>query len=219
VAYALLTSASAGSTGGNNVTTASVDTTGATLLVLCVSCYGTGAPTVSDSKGNTWTSLTTRGATAIGFRMHYCVPTSVGTGHTFTASSSGLSPSICAAAFSGAAAVPFEAESGGTSATPGSITPSEANELLVTGVSWYPSGTVSLTGGFTLPEQVNYLAANHIGCGLAYLIQTSAAAANPTWSSTGGFSEVASAMAAFKAAAGGGGISIPVAMASYRRRR
>lgn len=207
-AIAHVVSTSAGSTGGTTVTTSSVDTTGANLLVVAVSYYGnTTDPVLSDNKGNTWTGLTAReqSGTTMSVRLYYCVPTSVGTGHTFTAGPGGTSyPTISVSAFSGAAASPYDQETGAatagnvTSFQPGSITPSENNCVLVTGVS--TAGTSHTINSSFNATSTDNSAANHLGGGIAYKIQTTAGAENPTWSWTTSTSKAA-AMASFKAAA------------------
>ncbi len=215
MAFSLITSVSAGgSDGGNSVTTVGVDTTGADFLVACVSRYsGGGAAPLTDSKSNTWTPLTDRiVGTAAGCRLYYCASPTVGSGHTFSASGTGVYPSVAALAFSGAnVASVFGAESAGgggdgqTSVQPGSLTPSEDNALWVTGVISYNGNVQSIDGGFTAQELVANVGGQHVSLGLAFLIQTSAAAANPTWSIDPGTpSAVTAAGAWFKAAAGGG---------------
>lgn len=216
MAYALVANVAAGATdGGNNVTTGGVDTSGADLLIVAVASYDGGGViptiTVSDSKSNTWTPLTRTGAGDVVLcRFYYCVGGTVGGSHTFTASSTGGFPTVLAAAFSGAHASPFDQETAGahgsgiTSIQPGSVTPGEDNELLVSVVGLNAANTISINGGFTESDEVAYSSGNHFGASLAYLIQTSAAAANPTWSwasSTAG----ATTIATFKAAAAAGG--------------
>ncbi len=214
MAFALVANVAAGSSdGGNNVTTGGVDTTGATLLIVGVASYdGSGTPvaiTVSDSKGNTWTPLTRTtflSGAVIVCQFFYCAVPTVGAGHTFSVSSTGAFPTLAAAAFTGNTGTPFDQENGGrasgvTSLQPGSVTPTEDDELLVTIVGSNTTNTLSLDGGFTETDEVAYSGGNHFGASMAYLIQASLAAANPTWSwsnSTG----AAAAIATFKAAAG-----------------
>lgn len=203
-----IASTSKGSSGGSTVTTDSIDTTGADLLVAVVSYYGnTTDPVLSDSKGNTWTGLTAREQSGVTFsnRIYYCKPTSVGSGHTFTAGPGGTSyPTISVSAFSGTkTSSVFDQESGAatagnvTSFQPGSITPSEDGCLLVTGVS--TDGTSHSINSSFNATATDKLTGNHLGGGIAYKIQTTAAAENPMWSWTGSSSKAA-AMASFKPA-------------------
>lgn len=206
-------SAKPGSTGGAST---AIDTTGANLIVLSVSSYagGTGL-TVSDSKGNTWTPLTQKSGVNARCRLYYCASPVVGTGHTFSVTGTGIYPAFDALAFSGAAASPFDVENGATasgvtSVQPGSVMPSANGELIVTGMcsdGTFASGP-SVDSGFTLDAWLGYTASVNMGGGGAYLVQTTAAAVNPTWSWSTARGAVA-VVAAFKAAAGGGGTPFP----------
>lgn len=209
MAYALVTSTSAGSANANDVTTAGVNTTGATLIVLIVATNaGVAAPTPTDSKSNTWTSLTAQESGGIlRVQLWYCASPVVGSGHTFSVSSGFSLPSIDALAFSGAAASPFDQQNGAvnffaSTLQPGSVTPSENNELLVTGFASSQVDASSIDSSFTLQENVA-LTGNHYSASAAYKIQTSAGAENPTWTASGN-GRVAAAIATFKAAAATG---------------
>lgn len=193
-------------------TTASMDTTGADFLVVFIATDG--SFTVSDSKSNTW-SYATVGSFG---RIAYCRPTSVGTGHTF---STPVSYSyVFAAAFSGSATSPFDAESsgGGTnqfaangvsfSGEPGSVTPAETDELFITGIALgYDAGSAAIDDGFTVLQSQAGVPSNAYGGALAYKIKTDSTAENPTWtaSATSQNSEHTLRMAAFKTTGGGGG--------------
>lgn len=203
-------STSAGSTGGTTVTTSGVDTTGADLLVAVVSYYGqtgTGDPAFSDSKSNSWTALTARelGFNNAAVKIFYCKPTSVGSGHTFTAAATNSYPTVSVSAFSGAKATsPFDQESGtatnsaSTSYQAGSITPSEDGCLLVAGVT--TDGTSHTINSSFNATATDKLSSNRMGGGIAYKVQTTAGAENPTWSWTGSTMRAA-ALASFKPAA------------------
>lgn len=210
MAFTLLANTGAGGT-STGVTTSGIDTTGADLLVAVVSQVGT-TGTFSDSKGNTWTPLTQySNAGGAACQLYWCVPSSVGSGHTFSYSMAGSYPSVAVTAWSGAAASPYDQETGssagsGSSLATGSITPSENNCLVITGFQVDGVSYSSIDGGFTTSDTVAFSFANHEAGGMAYLIQTSAASANPTWTFTGSSSYLATGIAVFKAAAGGGGI-------------
>ena len=202
---ALISSVSAGSAAGNTITTGSIDTTGANFLVLTMGYLAGTAPTISDSKGNTWSALTASSNTSSATRIFYVANPTVGTGHTFTATVTGGYPAIAAMAFSGVkTSSPFDAEngagsSGGTSIATGSITPSENGELLVTGL-----GTIGTSGGeaidnsFTIQESVTFVGGQHSGLFVAWKVQSTAAAINPTWSWTT-FGNITTRIASFKA--------------------
>lgn len=174
---------------GSSVTTGGLNTTGANFIVMCVG-NAVGTITVSDSKSNVWTS-TTAYDNGTRSQLFYSSATSVGTGHTFTAS--GSFPSVVVLAFSGVAtgnSVIDKGTGGGfssaTSGQPGSITPASNNELLVSCMNW-GSGITGPTVNSSFsspPEFQNFTGGACYGSGGSYLIQTTAGAANPTWSWT-----------------------------------
>lgn len=210
MAYALVTDVEAipGASGG---TTGAVDTTGASLLIIHVASFAA-VDSVSDSKGNTWTPLTSHGgANSRHTRFWYAANPTVGSGHTFTVSGTLIFPHIAVAAFSGAATTsPFDQENGATSAdattlATGSVTPGEDNELLVSGCCGAMTSSPTINSGFTVTDDAPFGSGNNMQGGLAYLVQTSAAAVNPTWNfnNTGG---VGASIATFKVAAVGGAV-------------
>jgi len=104
---------------------------------------------------------------------------------TFTVSKLSSFSSLCLATWIGSVATPLDQvnQFGSTGSVStiqaGSVTPGETNELVLCGLGSFFSGTpLSIDGGFTITDQQPgaYSAA------MAYLIQTSIAAANPTWS-------------------------------------
>src|SRR5579862_234364 len=188
----------------NATTTSGIDTTGATLLV----AIGVGgdnpyAGTMSDSKGNTWIHASTpnNGGTC---NLYYCNPTSVGSGHTFTITFNGGFPSIAVAAFSGVLpSSPLDqihdATRSGTPNSPGSITPTQNNELVISGVMTNGGGTPSVSGGsLAVTDSQGLVGSTSYGVGLAYVVQTSAASVTPSWTSTGS-TVVSTLVASFKA--------------------
>jgi hypothetical protein len=196
-------------TGG---TTAAINTTGADLIVLILaSVSGGGSASISDSKSNTWTPRTDQGhgSNGGGSRIYDCVPTSVGSGHTFTASAAFMYGGIFVLSFSGAHASPFDQQNTntgtGTTIQPGSVTPSEGNELIVFGAGALENGIdISSVNTGTLGSHAAGVTAASYGGGIAYLIQTSASAVNPTITLSGS-SGVTANIATYKSAAGGGG--------------
>jgi hypothetical protein len=208
MAYALVVSTTKQGT-PNSVTSNAIDTTGANLIVVSVGFYnGTSpTPTLTDSKSNTWSGLTARVGGSITNRLFYCFGGTVGSGHTFTLSDASIFPGMCVAAFSGSVSSPIDQENGAGSASgstqaPGSVTPSENNELIIAGLGHddNSAGAVSINGGFTAITSA-WLTGNAEGCGLAYLIQTTATAANPTWDVTNSAAAgIAASIATFKAA-------------------
>jgi hypothetical protein len=211
VAFSLIVSASGTGTSG------SCNTTGANLIVLVGVYDGGGTGAFTDSKGNTYTLLT-RPATTIEtaasnsyVRLAYCYAPTVGSGHTFTISPS--YGSIHAIAVSGSASSPFDVESAGygsnaanaTTNQPETATPSVDNCLLVAGLGVGDTGNPSsIDSSFTFSTGIAAHTSVRWGGALAYQIQTTATARNPTWTWTNSSSNGA-VMAAFKAAAAGGG--------------
>lgn len=213
MAIAIVQSVSAGSTnGGVSVTTSAVDTTGATGIVIAVGDFTSPPANVSDSKSNTYALLTRQDSGAPAVRLFYNANPVVGAGHTFTASTTDSFPSIAVLALSGTNTSTFYdgIENGAAtdsveSIQPGSVTPSQDNCILVTAIGVYTSATGhSINGSYTIEEAVAFQAGEHIGVQLAYWIQTTATATNPTWSWTNS-DYGAAAIAPFRAAGGGGG--------------
>lgn len=206
--YSLLTHVSAKTLDINNITTGTIDTSGADLLIALIADYNVNATTLSDSKSNSYTSSISKIQAATEAQLYYKTSPTVGSSHSFTASSTAGYPSICASSFSGAGASPFDQSStagasGVTSLATGSVTPSEDNELIVASIAWQNSITgLAIDSSFTIIEEQSVTPAINFGSAIAYLIQTSASAVNPTWSWTGSVN-AAVLIATFKAAAGG----------------
>lgn len=142
----------ASSSNGTDVTTSAIDTTGATLIVVCLG-WRLGSGSLTDSKGNTWTALTARSVDSYSTwdatqQMFYCSLPTVGSGHTFT----GVAelPTIKVYAFTGPRYVsPLHQETGATvgfagaaSLSTGNLTPTIAGVLAVSMcASSAPAGT------------------------------------------------------------------------------
>jgi hypothetical protein len=211
VAYGLIASvAVAGNFNGN--TTGAIDTTGADLLVLLAAGYSGGPPAISDSKSNTWTALTQYSTGSDGFcRIYYVQGGTVGSGHTFTVSGGSSFAGCAVQAWSGSAVSPFDQQNGANlgavnSGQPGSVTPTTANQLVIAGLQTNLNTdfntAAAVNGGFTITDRVASIGGTSYAFGLAYLVQTSAAAANPTWTWTSAELSTA-AIATFKESGGG----------------
>jgi hypothetical protein len=185
-AIVFVDSVGTGSSNGTDVTSATINSTGANFLVAAVADFGGGTlGTVSDSKSNSWNPLTTfvDGTNLSRVKVSWSKPTTVGSGHT--ASYTGTQPAIGFAAFSNVNATPFDTEVGtsGTASNPsaGSITPSASGALLIASTGCLPNGTAPTPdSGFTIIASLN-ATANNFGFGMAYLIETTIVAKNPTW--------------------------------------
>lgn len=213
MAFSLIAQQKIGAAGGNSATTAGVDTTGANILFIAVASFNTdpSTATVTDSKGNTYSHITSQAiAGNIGCVLFYSVNPTVGAGHTVTVALTGGFVGISFQAWSGGAtSSPLDQQNGNavsdtnTTIQPGSITPGQDNELVLT-VFGEPlvSSTGSIDSGFSTPYEVAFSSGQNVGVALSYKIQTSAAAVNPTWTaSSGGFRTAI--QASFKAAPGG----------------
>ena len=202
MAFALVTNVLAH--GGAAPTSAAVDTTGANLIVGIVSGYAV-TPNLSDIKGNTYTSIASVTSGSVISRLVACYSPTVGSGHTFSAVAGSNYITLAVAAFSGAAASPLDVSNSAIAASastiqPGSITPTAANELVICGAGTDGgSAFSSINGGFTITDSQPNAGAEE-GAALAYLIQTSATAANPTWTMAGA-SNLLAIIASFKAPA------------------
>lgn len=206
MAIALVTHTLAQSADTNTVTTSSIDTTGADLLVVAVTWSTGGTFTnLTDSKTNTWTQLTAKTASGVSTSFFYAKNATVGSGHTFSANGTAFFPSIAVAAFSGSdLTAPVDVENGGTTASgtslaTGSVTPGQDNELVIfaCGDAW--TGTIAVDVG-SITDQAAIVGGTAFALAMAYQIQTTATARNPSWS----WSPAARAeavIATFKAAA------------------
>lgn len=199
--WALITSVAGSST------TSAVDTTGANLIILALAGQSF---SVSDNKSNTWTALTSRsnGAGNTTGRLYYCENPTVGSGHTF--STGQTYNAVGMVAFSGADTSPFDQQNTntngtGTPLTTGSVTPGVNGELLIAGLALGGTTlTPAIDSSYTLQGSVNATPGVTYGVGVAYLVQTTAAASNPSWSWAGGSTNCVAEIATFKVAAASG---------------
>ncbi len=201
-----------GSGAGGGTTTA-IDTTGANFLYVTVANY-VGTANASDNKGNSFTALATYGgATGGGHGMgngfitsFYSTPSSVGSGHTFTSTSAYVT--ICVEAWSGmATSSVFDSgtDNGadsvtGTTAQPGSISPSSGGRVVFTSVSNYSDAvTASIGNGYSLGDHVT-ASPSAFGLAIGYLTTYSGGGTNPAWTWSGSTSSVVD-IAAFRSVA------------------
>ena len=193
-----------------NITTTAIDTTGANFIVIVPGAYnptqGANPVTINDSKTNSWTSLAFYNTGSnIGSSIWYAASPTVGTGHTFTLHGAGYS-TLCVAAFSGLSASPFDQQNGlGTTGSssgpfrPGSITPANNGSLIITGIA--ASGNTApftIDSGFTVAVTEAGNAGASFPSSIAYLVQTTASAVNPGWTSSIGSAQWAVTIASFK---------------------
>lgn len=193
--------------GANGSTSGAINTTGANLLVACISYLQGATITLSDSLANTWSLIVVKSATnSISHAIYYVNSSTpnVGAAQTFTLTGSSVFSAGKVMSFSGAGGLDQSSgftTAGGPPAQPGSITPAAANSLFVTGAGTDGAGsTFTVDSGFTITGQTAFTGGTNFGNAGAYLIQGAATALNPTWSWTGANTEYAVAMAVFKPA-------------------
>lgn len=172
-------------------TTPVVNTTGATLIVLAADFYVLGgAGTVSDSNSNTWIALTQFDGAGTSATLFYCAPCTVGAGQTFTISGATNYPVLSVQAFSGTTTTgTFDGNQNGatgslTTLQTGSVTPSEANALIVSSAAWISVSSATINSSFTRDDYNDYHSGadgSNVGGAMAWLVQTAATAVNPTW--------------------------------------
>lgn len=214
--FSLITNTGKTGASSSTVTTNAVDTTGANLIVVAVGSYdGLTAEALTDSKGNTWTALTAyRRVGDDRVRLYYCYGPTVGSGHTFTFAATNSFSSIAVQAWSGAASSPHDQENGANAAAStiatGSVTPSENDEILVS-AAVNEAGTISsIDSSFTTSNLQAAAGGLAYGVGMAYKIQTTAGAENPTWTLPSS-QKTAATISTFKAAGApptGGGMIV-----------
>ncbi len=198
------------SLGTNGGTSGSIDTSGADLLVVVENYYSVGGPgVVTDSKGNgaNWTKLTQQDGLEIGCVIWYVKNPSVGSGHTFTVTGTSSFSAIEFASFAGCdVSSPFDQQNGIatdaalTTIQIGSVTPSTNGQLLIMGVSLSQSTPSCSIDIGTMLDETSGLS-TYTGA-MAYQIQTTATARNPTWTHVS--SRASAVIATFKAVAAGG---------------
>jgi len=195
------------SCGGNTdgCTTAAVDTTGVTGII-CVDSVYTGGPGFgfTDSKGNSWTKLTTYTATAAHDQMslYYCGSPTVGTGHTFGDTGTGSYAGVGCLLLKGSNSTLYvpSSDRGQTDALfsgtgpiqPGAFSvPGLDIDIAVMNVSFgFP--TTGSAPGYTVAETQNSVTSE--GFVLAYQIPGTTTSLNPAWTpSATGYYALASA--------------------------
>jgi hypothetical protein len=166
---------------------ATLNTTGATLLVAFLDSYdaGAGAPNITDGKSNTWQYLTTYGIDSTHkVCIAYAYNPSVGTGHTFQSNNTYSFGVVYA--FSGTLTTSGVYDSGGGASgpltspfQPGSITPT-AGDLVICGFGndGESMSAATINSGFAAPILVTATAPQGAA---SYLLNAANSALNPTW--------------------------------------
>jgi hypothetical protein len=197
--------------GTNTFTTSAINCTGANFIVLSFSGIIPNYATYSDSSSNSYTSLTKYlgGVQTNGYNYQVISYTAsvatVSSSQTFTATGTGIGGTLTVSCWSGMATSSVfqtgtDSGSNNTSASltsiqPGNITPSGPT-LVITGLSWATATAASINDSFTITDQM-YNISSYDGA-MAYLVQASGSAIDPTWSFSSTFA--ATCIAAFKGA-------------------
>lgn len=191
-------------TTGDGFTTSAIDTTGANFLYASTSSYtavgGYVATSMSDSYGNTWTALTPVTQDVYALRMWYVENATTGSGHTFTVTTTNSFSPVTVYAFSGMATTSVLDQQTGTASgaatthQPGSLTPNQADSLIISSLGTNAANFTSINSGFdtldttaTTGNSHNAIDGETVTGGASYLIQGVAAAVNPTWTISASF--------------------------------
>jgi len=173
----------------NGGTSAPINTTGASLLLMSVSCYSTTLPAISDSKGNVWIPLTAASYLSNSRQQfYYCFNPVVGIGHTFTVAASAIYPAFHVYAYSGVGSYHSQSGNNGTTSglACGPVTPPVDGALIVTGLAAHNEATDSVAPpGFTF-TQLTWVPGLAMQSSFGWQVQSVAATINPTWTWTGG---------------------------------
>jgi hypothetical protein len=205
-AIALQSHATVSAAGATPATTAAIDTSSANFLVIGATDYNhdSGIDTITDSldgfsttTGNTWALAKDQSTGSVNCAIWYSANPVVGASHQFRCV--GNYPGFFVAAFSGVATSgPLDQANGngvvGVTIQSGSVTPSTANQLIVSLVAInVAEANFSIDWGFTTTDSGGLYGA------MAYLVQGTAAAINPAWTLPAS-SSCQAAIATFKAA-------------------
>jgi hypothetical protein len=197
--------------GTSTFTTSAIDTTGAKLIYAAAYANTAGGPAFSDSAGNTgWVLLgpvTSGGQEMLAW---FKINPTTSASHTFTltAASGNIFASLTVEAFGSATFVIDTAQGGSTSSNYpfqcGSMAIAQNGELIFASVGYFTSGwsgTLAISGdGFsTITDELAMNPGNWFGASSSYIVQGTAAAVNPTWTSSDAVSSSACINSAFKA--------------------
>lgn len=176
----LLTSHSQG-LGQNGGTTTGINTTGARLLVVHVGSFSPAV--VSDSRGNTWTSLTVRDGGDPRSQIFYCLNPSVGVGHTITVTGAESYAAISILVFDDA--VTFAAESGataiGVAVSAGSLTPQVGSLMICGQCLGADSASEAVSSPYVSTASRPYQGGAAMASYLSWHMAGIASALNPSW--------------------------------------
>lgn len=196
--------------------TVTLNTTGANLYVVVVCLYSTSAALATVSSTNNASGTWAHGSNYVNSTSNvcifYCKSATASGAELFTINPNGTGYALAfVSAWSGAdTSAPKDQDNGAANASggtiqPGSITPGENNELVITGVSDNNNQTFTINSPFSTVTDTSQDTNSATGA-WSYNIQTTATATNPTWTKGGGATPPkAAAIMSFKMAAAAGG--------------
>ena len=214
MAWSLITSGAVqGSGSTSTLTSPSFNGTGADLIVIVVTWDNAPAanPVGADSAGNTYSGINISSSTVPQVGILYTHNPTVTSSMTVGIAAPAGFPSMEYYVYSGSVAsgavLDVSSFNNAGATQPGSVTPSQNNSLLVTGVTDQSTATDSVDSGFASAapgfQQAFFRSSLNFGGAASTLVQTTAAAINPTWTSGNGSTPTNSTIiAAFKPAAG-----------------
>lgn len=208
--------------GATTGTTAGINTTGATLLIITVSGGASiSTAAVSDSNGNSWhPRLNEAGSSSENNGIWYAFDKSgsalvTGAGHTATVALANVGFTF--SAFSGTLpghVDPYDSTAGesgattaaGTTIQPGSITPAAGSLVVTAFITGGTNSASSISTAFTLAGQAAGVSGTNFGSAMGFDIMSPfPVAVNPTWTN-GALSTIGATIASFKAASSAQGI-------------
>jgi len=172
-------------TGTTPVTTSAINTTGQNFIGICATGSSGNETAPTDSQNNVWLKANTQNEDGDSqVTLWYVIGPTTSALHTFTMS--GQAPALAVFTASGVASGPDQQSStqGSSPQSSGGMTPTNANELIASCTSWYPTASsVSIALPMTILDTVAYDGGYNgsLGTGSAYEIQTTVTAVNPTW--------------------------------------
>lgn len=187
--------------GGSGGTTGNVNTLTANLIIVVLTYYTSAGANLTDNQSNTYTQLTAYSDNNMAVTIFYKISPTVSSTHTFSTTSHFAGMNVIALKSTGTPT--YNSQQTGASQnssgaiTPGSITPSANNCVVIGGFGSFNGST---SGGPAYPTSFTgigkYTTATAEAGNAWYEIQTTATARNPSVTDTG--SSEAITMAVFK---------------------
>jgi hypothetical protein len=194
---------------GTVAQTAPFDSTGCNKIVVTLVHANGGSSGPTDSLGNSWSQAgASTGDSFCTNRVVYCDNPITSPTHVISMTNAAVyAPSGCVTCLAGAQAG-YDGDNLGAASTssttiqPGNYTPSQDDCLVITtiGISGGATLTGTINGGFALSDQVPFSTGNNYGNACGYLIQTTAALTNPTYTLGGTPLSMSAKTVAFRAA-------------------